>query len=157
VAVRVQEADFDLAAELAALRAGRSDIGALVTFTGLVRDMAQGAPIADMVLEHYPGMTEKALGAIEAEARQRWDLQESLIIHRHGRLMPGDQIVLVATASPHRGDAFAAAMFLMDYLKSRAPFWKKEGTPDGGRWVDAREGDEAALARWQDAGRSEAP
>ena len=149
MAVRVQEADFDLAAELTALRAGRRDIGAMVTFTGLVRDMAHGQAIDGMVLEHYPGMTEKALEKIEAEARARWDLQASLIIHRYGPLAPGDQIVLVATASPHRQDAFAAAEFLMDYLKSRAPFWKKEGTPGGGHWVDAREADEEALERWK--------
>ncbi|NNU79670.1 molybdopterin synthase catalytic subunit MoaE [Halovulum dunhuangense] len=149
MAVRVQDADFDLAAELRALRDGRRDIGAIVTFTGLVRDMAHGAPIDAMTLEHYPGMTERALEQIEAEARTRWELQASLIVHRYGPLAPGDQIVLVATASPHRHDAFAAAQFLMDYLKSRAPFWKKEGTPDGGRWVDARDSDEEALARWK--------
>lgn len=151
MAVRVQEQDFDLGAEIAALRAGRTDIGALVTFTGLVRDMAKGAPIEDMTLEHYPGMTEKALGKIEAEACARWDLQACLIIHRFGRMAPGEQIMMVATAAPHRGDAFAAAEFLMDFLKSRAPFWKKEGTAGGGHWVDARETDEAALERWETA------
>ncbi|WP_111429771.1 molybdopterin synthase catalytic subunit MoaE [Rhodobacteraceae bacterium DSL-40] len=148
MAVRVQREDFDLGAELAALRAGRSDIGALVSFTGLVRGAAGGAAIAAMELEHYPGMTERALAAIEAEARARWPLQASLIIHRYGALTPGEQIMMVATASPHRQAAFEAAEFLMDYLKSRAPFWKKEATPEGGRWVDARDTDEAALARW---------
>lgn len=146
--VRVQREDFDLSAELAALRAGRTDIGAMVSFTGLVRDTAHDVPITEMELEHYPGMTEKALTAIETEAAARWPLQASLIIHRYGPLAPGDQIVLVATASPHRQAAFEAAEFLMDYLKSRAPFWKKETTPDGGRWVDARDTDEAALKRW---------
>lgn len=148
MAVRVQEADFDLAAEMAALRAGRTDIGAMVSFTGLVRGNSAGGAIDEMTLEHYPGMTEKALTGIEAEARARWDLQASLVIHRHGRLRPGEQIVLVITAAPHRGDAFAAAEFLMDYLKSRAPFWKREGSGADARWVDARETDEDALARW---------
>ncbi len=148
MAVRVQREDFDIATELAALRNGRTDIGALVTFTGLVRDSAKGQPVSDMELEHYPGMTEKALAGIEEDAWRRWPLQASLIVHRYGPLAPGDQIVLVATASPHRQAAFEAAEFLMDYLKSRAPFWKKETTPDGGRWVDARETDEDALKRW---------
>ncbi len=149
MAVRVQEADFDLAAEMAALRAGRTDIGAMVSFTGLVRGASKAGAIDEMTLEHYPGMTEKALKKIEAEAQARWDLQASLIIHRHGRLTPGEQIVLVITASPHRGDAFAAAEFLMDYLKSRAPFWKREGSGAGAEWVDARESDEDALERWR--------
>ena len=146
---RVQEADFDLGAELAALRAERQDIGALVSFTGLVRDHAGVRDVTGMELEHYPGMTEKALAAIEAEARRRWDLQAVLIVHRVGRLEAGEQIMMVATASAHRAAAFAAAEFLMDYLKSRAPFWKKE-TGAGGQtaWVDAREDDEAALTRW---------
>ena len=144
MAVRVQREDFDLGAELDALRAGREDIGALVSFTGLVR----GGAVATMELEHYPGMTEKAQAAIEAQARDRWPLQASLIVHRYGALAPGEQIMMVATASAHRQAAFEAAEFLMDYLKSRAPFWKKESTPDGGRWVDAREEDEAALGRW---------
>ena len=146
--VRVLEADFDIGAERTALSAGRTDIGAVVSFTGLVRGEAGGAKIDDMTLEHYPGMTERALQDIEAQALARWDLQATLIIHRYGRLRPGAQSVLVAAASPHRGDAFAAAEFLMDYLKSRAPFWKKERTPDGGTWVDARDSDEAALERW---------
>ena len=146
--IRVQTEDFDVSAELAALRGGRTDIGAIVTFTGLVRDMAKGEPISDMELEHYPGMTEKSLASIEDEANARWPLQATLIIHRFGKLAPGEQIVLVATASPHRQAAFEAAEFLMDFLKSRAPFWKKEGTKDGGQWVDARDQDEAALKRW---------
>jgi len=148
VAVRVQTADFDLGAELAALRAGRTDIGALVAFTGLVRDRAGDAAISGLELEHYPGMTEKALAAIEAEAHRRWPLRASLIVHRVGSMAPGEQIMMVATASAHRQAAFEAAEFLMDYLKSRAPFWKREATPEGGRWVDARAGDEDALARW---------
>ncbi len=148
MAVRVQREDFDLGAELSALRAGRTDIGALVSFSGLVRDHAAGTEIAGLTLEHYPGMTEKALAKIEAEAQARWPLQASLIIHRFGPMAPGEQIMMVATASPHRQAAFEAAEFLMDYLKSRAPFWKKESTPKGGQWVDARESDEDALARW---------
>lgn len=153
MAVRVQRADFDPGAELAALRAGRTDIGALVSFTGLVRDTSAGrGAISALELEHYPGMTEKALAAIEAEAAARWPLRASLVIHRFGRLLPGDQIMMVATASEARGAAFAAAEFLMDYLKSRAPFWKKEVRPDGARWVEARAEDEAALAGWERRG-----
>lgn len=148
MSVSVQADDFDVGAEINALSAGRSDIGAVVTFTGLVRDMAGGEKIADMELEHYPGMTEKALANIEAEANTRWELQATRIIHRYGKLAPGARIVMVATASPHRGDAFEAAEFIMDFLKSRAPFWKKEGTADGGKWVDARDADEDALNRW---------
>src|SRR4051794_25212535 len=128
MAVRVQREDFDLGAELAALRAGRSDLGALVSFTGLVRD---GGCLEAMELEHYPGMTEKALAAIEADTCARWDLMASLVVHRYGRLAPGEQIMMVATAAAHRAAAFAAAEFLMDYLKTRAPFWKKETGPDG--------------------------
>jgi molybdopterin synthase catalytic subunit len=150
MAVRVQTEDFDLGAELAALRAGRTNIGALVSFTGLVRDM--DGRLTGFELEHYPAMTEKALRDIEAQARARWPLQASLIIHRYGPLAPGDQIMMVATASAHRQAAFEAAEFLMDYLKSRAPFWKKETTPEGARWVDAREEDEAALERWSAGG-----
>ena len=146
MAVRVQREDFDLGAELAGLRAGTPGVGALVSFTGLVRDM--GGAVAAIELEHYPEMTGKALAAIEAEARSRWRLDGCLIVHRFGRLEPGEQIMMVATASAHRGAAFAAAEFLMDYLKSRAPFWKKETGPDGGSWVEAREADEAALGRW---------
>ncbi|MEL6338227.1 MAG: molybdopterin synthase catalytic subunit MoaE, partial [Pseudomonadota bacterium] len=149
MAVRVQAEDFDLGAETKALCAGRTDIGALVTFTGLVRDRAGGDPIQAMTLEHYPGMTERALETIEAEAQTRWPLQATLIIHRYGSLAPGAQIVLVAAASPHRQAAFEAADFMMDYLKSKAPFWKKEDLPSGGRWVDARDSDTAALDRWR--------
>lgn len=145
MSVSVQADDFDLGAELAALRAGRSDIGALVSFSGLVREMPGGGAL---MLEHYPGMTEKALAAIEAEAQARWQLQASRIVHRYGALAPGDQIVLVAAASRHRHAAFEAASFMMDYLKSRAPFWKKEGQGADAVWVDAREADTAALRRW---------
>lgn len=146
--VSVQTEDFDIGQILAELTEGRSDIGALVTFTGLVRDMPGGG-LQAMELEHYPAMTEKALREIEAEARKRWNLSASLIIHRIGRLKPGEQIMMVATGSAHRQDAFEAAEFLMDYLKSRAPFWKKEHTAEGADWVDARESDEDALNRWQ--------
>ena len=148
MSVSVQTEDFDVGAEIKALSAGRTDIGAIVTFTGLVRDMAGGESITGMELEHYPGMTEKALANIEAEANTRWQLQATRIVHRYGKLAAGAQIVLVATASPHRGDAFEAAEFIMDFLKSRAPFWKKEGSADGGKWVDARDADEDALNRW---------
>ena len=150
MAVRVPREDFDLGAELAALRAGRADIGALVSFTGLVRD--PDGTLTGLELEHYPAMTEPALAAIEAEAQGRWPLQASLILHRYGAFAPGDQIMMVAVASAHRQAAFAAAEFLMDYLKSRAPFWKKETTAAGSAWVDARDVDEAALARWSPGG-----
>ena len=143
--VRVQREDFDLGAELAALRAGRTDMGALVSFSGLVRD---GGGLAAMELEHYPGMTEKALAAIAGEAEARWSLGACLVVHRYGRLEPGEQIMMVATGAAHRQAAFEAAEFLMDYLKSRAPFWKKEEAGGAARWVDAREEDEAALRRW---------
>lgn len=150
MAVRVQREDFNVGEEMRALTAGRSDIGAVVTFTGLVRDEAEGRPVSSMTLEHYPGMTEEELQRVESEACTRWPLQASLIIHRIGELKPGDNIVLVVTASAHRHAAFEAAEFLMDYLKTRAPFWKKEAGPDGaGRWVDARESDDAALERWR--------
>ena len=147
--IRVQSDDFDIGAELGRMTQGRSDIGAVVTFTGCVRDQSGGKQISEMTLEHYPGMTERELARIEAEARERWPLQECLIIHRHGTLKPGDQIVLVITASPHRGAAFQAAEFLMDYLKTSAPFWKREVSPDGTNWVDARDSDDAALERWE--------
>ncbi|MFV5214486.1 molybdopterin synthase catalytic subunit MoaE [Azonexus caeni] len=147
--VRVQTGDFDVGAELAALRAGDARVGALASFLGLVRDINDGASVAGMTLEHYPGMTEKALAQIVAEAKARWDIYEALVIHRVGPLAPCDQIVLVAVTSAHRGEAFAACEFIMDYLKTKAPFWKKEATPDGGRWVDARETDDSAAARWQ--------
>lgn len=164
MSVSVQEADFDAGTEIAALSAGRDDVGAVASFTGLVRadkqaDAAAAARVgADapavqaMTLEHYPGMTEKALEAIVDEARGRWDLYGVRVIHRVGRLVPGDRIVFVAVASAHRGEAFAACEFIMDYLKTRAPFWKKEETPQGGRWVDARESDDHAAGRWN-AGR----
>ncbi len=147
--VRIQEADFDLTAELTALRAGDARIGALASFVGLVRDINDGAGISEMTLEHYPGMTEKALAAIVDEAKMRWDIYGALVIHRVGPLKPCDQIVLVAVTSAHRGEAFAACEFIMDYLKTRAPFWKRETTPDGARWVDARDSDDSAAERWQ--------
>ena len=147
MASRVQREDFDVGAELAALTAGRTDVGAVVSFTGLVRD-ATGT-LAAMELEHYPGMTEKALAAIEAEALARWPLQACLIVHRYGVLAPGERIMMVATASPHRAAAFEAAAFLMDYLKSQAPFWKRETGAGGSAWVAAKDEDEAALSRWR--------
>lgn len=147
--IRVQQEDFDIGAEIARLRADRKDIGAIVTFTGTVRDTAKGEAISEMTLEHYPGMTERELERIEAEANARWPLQASLIIHRYGPMKPGENIVLVITVSAHRQAAFEAAEFLMDYLKTNAPFWKKEAGPDGGVWVDARESDDDALKRWE--------
>jgi len=147
--VRIQEADFDVGAELTALRAGDARVGALASFVGLVRDSNDGAGVAKMTLEHYPGMTEKALDAIVAEAKGRWNIYAALVIHRVGPLRPCDQIVLVAVTSAHRGEAFAACEFIMDYLKTRAPFWKREVRSDGARWVDARETDDAAAARWE--------
>lgn len=146
--VRVQQEDFDLSSEVAQLRAGDARVGAVAAFVGLVRDMNEGAGVSEMALEHYPGMTEKALETIVAEARGRWDLFDALVVHRVGALQPQDQIVLVAVTSAHRGEAFAACEFIMDYLKTRAPFWKREVTPAGARWVDARESDEGAAARW---------
>ena len=147
MAVRVQAAPFDLGAEVAAFGQGRADVGALVTFTGVVRDR-DGGGLQRMEIEHYPGMTERAIAAIEAEAVARWNLRDSLITHRFGPLAVGEAIMMVATAAPHRGDAFAAAEFLMDYLKSRAPFWKREVTTAGAEWVAAKDEDEATLARW---------
>ncbi|MGB9493395.1 MAG: molybdopterin synthase catalytic subunit MoaE [Azonexus sp.] len=147
--VRVQEADFDVGAELATLRAGDARIGALASFVGLVRDVNHGTGVAEMTLEHYPGMTEKALVAIVDDAKSRWEIYDALVIHRVGRLQPCDQIVLVAVSSAHRGAAFAACEFIMDFLKTRAPFWKREETADGARWVDARDSDDTAAARWQ--------
>ena len=145
--IRLQQHDFDIGAEIAALRQGRTDIGAIVSFTGTVRDCR--GTLTEMQLEHYPGMTEQELEKIEAEANSRWPLQASLIVHRYGTLKPGDNIVLVVTASEHREAAFEAAMFLMDYLKTRAPFWKRETGPEGGsHWVDANARDEDALHRW---------
>ena len=149
MSVRVQTADFDVGDETRRLTAGRSDIGAIVTFTGTVRGGAGNDAITAMTLEHYPGMTEDELARVETEACARWPLQATLIIHRVGELRPGDNIVLVIAASAHRQAAFQAAEFLMDYLKTRAPFWKKETAADGtAHWVDARESDEAATERW---------
>ncbi len=144
--IRVQDQDFDIGAEIAKLKSGRTDIGAIVTFTGTVRD--QDGTVTEMTLEHYPGMTERELARIEAEANARWPLQASLIVHRTGTLQPGDNIVLVVTASEHRDAAFDAAKFLMDYLKTSAPFWKREDGPGGARWVKADAKDDAAATRW---------
>ena len=149
VTVRIQEADFDLGSELAALRAGDARVGALASFVGLVRDLNDGSKVSEMILEHYPGMTEKALEEIVVEAKNRWEIYAALVIHRVGPLRPCDQIVLVAVTSAHRGEAFAACEFIMDYLKTRAPFWKREATPAGARWVDARDSDDSAATRWQ--------
>ncbi|MEL6765891.1 MAG: molybdopterin synthase catalytic subunit MoaE [Pseudomonadota bacterium] len=146
--VSVQREDFDLGTEQARLAATSRDIGAIVSFTGLVREMTGKGAIAAMELEHWPGMTEKALAGIVAEAEARWPLDGVRVIHRHGPLAPGDQIVLVLAASRHRQAAFEAAAFLMDYLKTRAPFWKKESGPAGAAWVDAREADDTAAERW---------
>jgi len=148
--IRVQEQDFDLGQEIQALRADNTAIGGLCSFVGLVRDMAGDAEIGAMTLEHYPGMTERALEEIEAEAHARWPLEATLIIHRYGRLEPGEQIVLVAAASAHREAAFEACHYLIDFLKTRAPFWKVEETPDGPKWVDARASDDAAQKRWEE-------
>ena len=146
--VRVQAEDFDVGAEIARLRQGRADIGAVATFIGLVRDINEGADVAAMTLEHYPGMTEKALQDIVDQAKSRWDIYDALVIHRIGTLRVSDQIVLVAVTGAHRGEAFAACEFIMDYLKTEAPFWKKEQTAQGERWVDARNSDDAARERW---------
>ncbi|MBK0400772.1 molybdopterin synthase catalytic subunit MoaE [Limibaculum sp. M0105] len=146
--VSVQPDDFDIGEEIERLARGNRDIGAVVSFTGLVREMTTDGEISAMELEHWPGMTEKALSDIAREATARWPLDGVRIIHRHGKLEPGDKIVLVLTASRHRAAAFEAAEFLMDYLKTRAPFWKKEHSARGGRWVDARECDDAAADRW---------
>lgn len=144
----VQQADFDLSVESKAICAGRSDIGAVASFVGLVRDFQQGG-LQQMILEHYPGMTEKALQQIAGQAADRWQVQNATIIHRVGPLKPGEQIVLVLVASAHRGDAFAACEFIMDYLKTEAPFWKKEDSDEGAKWVDARESDDVARQKWQ--------
>ena len=148
MSVRVQTADFDVAAEIAALRAGDARVGAVASFIGTVRDVNDGSRVGTMTLEHYPGMTESALAAIVAEARGRFDIFDALVIHRVGTLQPTDQIVLVAVTSAHREQAFDACRFIMDYLKTRAPFWKKEATDAGERWVDARVSDDAAAKRW---------
>ena len=150
--VKVQSEDFDVGAELAAMTGGKTGIGGVTLFVGLVRDMAGGESVSAMTLEHYPGMTERQLEAIEAEARARWPLDDALIIHRYGRLEPGDRIVLVATASAHREAAFESCHFLIDWLKTRAPFWKMEATPEGERWVEAKDSDDAAAARWTKPG-----
>ena len=147
--VRVQTEDFDIGAEIAALRAGDPRVGAVASFIGTVRDVNEGTGVSTMTLEHYPGMTERALEDICAQARARWDVYDVLVVHRVGELKPLDQIVLVAVTSAHRGEAFAACEFVMDYLKTRAPFWKKESTPQGSRWVQARASDDDAAARWQ--------
>ena len=147
--IRIQEKDFDVSAEVAALRKGDPRVGAVVTFLGTVRDMNDGSSVKGMTLEHYPGMTERALQDILDQAKARWDIYQSLVIHRVGPLLPEDQIVMVAVTSAHRGEAFAACEFIMDYLKTAAPFWKKEDTPEGGRWVDARVTDETAMSRWE--------
>jgi molybdopterin synthase catalytic subunit len=148
--IRVQQEDFDIGAEIERLKAGRSDIGAVVAFLGTVRDRAGNRAVEEMTLEHYPGMTERELERIEAEACSRWPLAACLILHRYGRLGLCDNIVLVLTASEHRDAAFAAAEFLMDYLKTSAPFWKRESGPEGSHWVEADARDEAATARWDE-------
>lgn len=147
--VRVQTGDFDAGAEMAAMRRGNPKIGAIASFVGVVRDLNEGASVAEMTLEHYPGMTEGELQGIEAEANVRWPLQVSLIVHRVGALAPGDNIVLVVTASEHRDAAFDAARFLMDYLKTSAPLWKRESGPGGARWVEASPSDDAATSSWK--------
>ena len=146
--VRIQAEDFDLSAEVAQLRATNPKVGGIVTFVGTVRDLNEGATVAEMELEHYPGMTEQSIDAIIEQAKRRWPVYGALVIHRIGPLKPMEQIVLVAVTAAHRGEAFAACEFIIDYLKTEAPFWKKEQTPDGARWVDARVTDEKALQKW---------
>lgn len=146
--VRIQTEDFDVSREIDALCAGDARVGAVASFVGLVRDVNDAAEVRKLTLEHYPGMTEKALAGIVAEAKSRWNIGEALVVHRVGELAPGDRIVLVAVAGSHRGEAFAACEFIMDYLKTRAPFWKKEQTPAGERWVEARASDEEKASRW---------
>ena len=153
--IRIQTEDFDAGAEIAKLRAGNPKVGAIASFVGVCRDVNDGESVATMTLEHYPGMTEKALAKIVDEASARWRVIDVTVVHRVGELKPTDQIVLVVVSSGHRGDAFAACEFLMDYLKTRAPFWKKEQTPEGARWVEARSSDDDAAARWT-AGRKDA-
>lgn len=148
--IRVQQEDFDIGRELDALTRGRNDVGGLASFVGLVRDANDGSNVSGMTLEHYPGMTERALADIVELAAQRWQLLGVRVIHRIGRLLPGERIVFVGVAGSHRGEAFAACEFIMDYLKTQAPFWKKEETASGARWVDARDSDDAVLARWQE-------
>ena len=148
MSVRVQAEDFDAGVEMARLRAADPGVGAVAAFVGVVRDLNDDASVSSLTLEHYPGMTEKALEEIVEEARGRFDIRDALVVHRIGTLAPTDQIVLVVVTSAHRGDAFDACRFLMDYLKTRAPFWKKEQTPAGARWVEARASDDDAAARW---------
>ena len=147
--ISVQLEDFDAGREMAAVRAGNPKVGAVASFIGVVRDMNDGEGIATMTLEHYPGMTEKALNGIVEQAKARWEVLDCTVIHRFGKLAPLDQIVFVAVASGHRGDAFAACEFIMDFLKTQAPFWKKEDTPEGARWVEAKDSDDAAAGRWK--------
>jgi molybdopterin synthase catalytic subunit len=146
--VKVQKQDFDVGAEIQAMRLARKDIGAIASFIGQVRDLNEGDQVSAMTLEHYPGMTEKALEEIVAQAKQRWDIFDVLLIHRIGELKPTDQIVLVVVSGAHRGEAFAACQFIMDYLKTEAPFWKKERTATGDRWVEAKVTDDEARDRW---------
>ncbi len=146
--VRIQTGDFDVAREIAALRAGDPRVGAVAAFIGLVRDINDAAAVSTLTLEHYPGMTEKALARIVDEAKSRWSVYDALVVHRVGELKPTDQIVLVVVTGAHRGEAFAACEFIMDYLKTRAPFWKKEQTPAGERWVEARASDDEKAGRW---------
>ena len=146
--IRIQQADFDVAQEIAALSKGRTDVGAVVTFSGVCRGSENGAPIAALTLEHYPGMAEAEIGRHADEALSRWPLQGLTVIHRFGRIAPGENIVLVVTASAHRQAAFEAAEFLMDYLKTNAPFWKREESENGASWIEARDHDDAAAARW---------
>ena len=149
--VRVQTADFDVAREIASLHAKDARVGAVAAFIGLVRDVNDASVVSTLTLEHYPGMTEKALAGIVDQAKSRWNIYDALVIHRVGELKPTDQIVLVVVTGAHRGEAFAACEFIMDYLKTRAPFWKKEQTAEGARWVDARVTDDAAAERWADS------
>lgn len=151
MAVRIQTEAFDAGAEINALRGARTDVGAIVSFIGSVRDLHEGAAVNALTLEHYPGMTETALDAIVREAHDRWDILDVLVIHRVGTMRPPDPIVLVVVLSAHRGEAFSACEFVMDWLKTRAPFWKKEQTPAGTRWVDARAADDHAASRWDHA------
>lgn len=151
--VRVQTEDFDVGAEIGRLRQANAGIGAIATFIGTVRDVNEGSGVSTLTLEHYPGMTEQALDDIAAQACRRWRIIDTVIVHRVGTMHPTDQIVLVIVSSAHRGDAFAACEFIMDYLKTSAPFWKKEITPQGARWVEARASDDEALARWDAPGR----
>ena len=147
--VRIQAEDFDAGSEIAGLRRGNTGIGAIASFIGVVRDLNDGERVAEMTLEHYPGMTEKSIARIIDQAKARWSIFDALVVHRVGRLKPTDQIVLVIVTGAHRGDAFAACEFIMDYLKTRAPFWKKEQTPDGARWVESRASDDIAAERWR--------